>query len=288
LSRPQRDVLTTRRCGRWGGVPVGLCMLLEYGDHLRSPRPAEVCRQSCPPRRVPAQSPWPGKVIVGVCGPSRASAACRALLPPGVGCSRLSWAPVVCCGPLLSEAGARCLSRAGVACRGPAVVAAAAAAAACCWLFAAGCWCCCCCCCCCCRGAVPRNHGNKCASSSPDQKSLRRACSSGMGGGIAPEQAHPRRVAGTQGQTRSTHKAYPLKMYAKHIWKRQNRTFTIRFAHHNALFEHESNHITSLSACVLGTLVAGWLAKNSSALRAKNKHCFISNIWNYYPGNMRL
>ena len=234
------------------------------------PRPKSVARKS--PR-------WRLRSVTHLCCLSCASSAWRGVLSPVVGSGCLLR-------PLLSEAGARCLSRAGVACRGPAVVAAAAAAAAaCCWPFAAGCWCCCC---CCCRGAVPRNHGNKCASSSPDQKSLRRACSSGMGGGIAPEQAHPRRVAGTQGQTRSTHKAYPLKMYAKHIWKRQHRTFTIRFAHHNALFEHESNHITSLSACVLGTLVAGWLAKNSSALRAKNKHCFISNIWNYYPGNMRL
>ena len=107
-------------------------------------------------------------------------------------------------------------------------------------------------------------------------------------GTYSADQAHPRRVSGTQGQTRSRHKAYPSGACTKQIWKRQNRTFAIRFAHHNALFEHEGNHITSLSACVLGTLVAGWLAKNSSALRAKNKHCFISNIWNYYPGNMRL
>ena len=157
----------------------------------------------------------------------------RALLPPGVGCCRLSWSPVVCCGPLLSEAGARCLSRAAVTCRGPAAAAAAAAAA--CWLLAAGC---CCCCCCCCQGVIPRNHGNKCASSSPEQKSLRRVCSSGMGGGTAPDQAQPRRVAGTQGQTSSKHKAYPSGTYTKQMWKLQNRTFTIRFAHHNALFEH--------------------------------------------------
>ena len=72
------------------------------------------------------------------------------------------------------------------------------------------------------------------------------------------------------------------------MWKRQNRAFTIRFAHHHALFEHASNHNASLSVCVCVCVcsrgLGGWLA-NSSALRAKNKHCFISNIWNCYPPN---
>ena len=90
-------------------------------------------------------------------------------------------------------------------------------------------------------------------------------------GTYSADQAHPRRVSGTQGQTRSRHKAYPSGACTKQIWKRQNRTFAIRFAHHNALFEHEGNHITSLSACVLGALVAGWLAKKKSALRAKKR-----------------
>ena len=236
------------------------------GADWGSPRPAEVRRQSGRPRTVPGQSPLPGKVLVGVYGPRRASSAWRGAPPPVVGPGGLPRASAVRGGRPLSVAGCCCLSWACCCC--------------CCWLLAAAAAA--------VGGGVPRNHGNKCASSSPDQKSLRRACSSGMGGGTAPDQAHPRRVTGTQSQTRSTHKAYPSGTYTKQIWKRQNRTFTIRFAHHNALFEHEGNHITSLSACVLGTLVAGWLAKNSSALRAKNKHCFISNIWNYYPGNMRL
>ena len=86
--------------------------------------------------------------VVGVCGPSRASTAWRAFLPPGVGCCRLSWslvgasavkgarpvsvagccrlswAPVVWRGFLLSDLRTRCLSRAAVACRGlvPSVV----------------------------------------------------------------------------------------------------------------------------------------------------------------------
>jgi hypothetical protein len=58
------------------------------------------------------------------------------------------------------------------------------------------------------------------------------------------------------------------------MWKLQNRTFTIRFAHHNALFEHESNHITSVSACVLGTLVAGWQKVFCASRKKQTLLCF--------------
>ena len=183
---------------------------------------------------VTVQSPRPGKVLVGVYGPSRTSAACRALLPPGAGCSRLSWAPVVCCGHLLSEASARCLSRAAVACRGPAAAAAAAAAAA--------------------VGGPAREIMETNVPVVPLNKKFEARVLQRNGRGDCPG-SNP--STASRGD-RSQHKAYPLGTYTKQIWKRQNRTFTIRFAQHNALFKHERNHITSLSAWVLANLVAGW------------------------------
>ena len=90
------------------------------GAHWGSPRPAEVRRQSGRPRTVPGQSPLPGKVLVGVYGPRRASSAWRGAPPPVVGPGGLPRASAVRGGRPLSVAGSCRLS-----------------------------WACCCCCCCC-------------------------------------------------------------------------------------------------------------------------------------------